>query len=225
MCFLLEHSKCSFSFYCDCHLCRRGHAIIALKLQEPYKLQSTAEEWFPKCTSLNSLIDVRASPLSSVFRRSERCSTVSPNLRLWQPSRHWLWMHFITTRFGFGFAWKRRLTCALAGHWWPGWGKVGAGGQLGSRLLWIRGWGILKLHTGETKPTCSEALLLNKTPRTQNWPEIVQGLVSSGGEKKTKTVVYSKTLCSKKQLQVNCPQQGSSGQAGDISDSPVISLT
>lgn len=64
-------------------LCLLGYAITVLKLQEMYKHQSTAEEWFSKDTSPDSWFSVGASSV----KWTERCSTVSLDLSLWQPSR------------------------------------------------------------------------------------------------------------------------------------------
>lgn len=84
--FLLEHSKHSFSFYCEFQLGLWGHAIIVLKLQELYKPQSTAEEWFSKGTSPDSLLSVGASPVKCLQVIREKVYS-EPNQRLWEPCR------------------------------------------------------------------------------------------------------------------------------------------
>jgi len=57
-----------------------------LKLQELYKLQSTAEEWFSKGMSPDSLHSVGASPVQCLQVAKEKVYS-EPNLSLWEPSR------------------------------------------------------------------------------------------------------------------------------------------
>lgn len=74
------------SFYCEFQFGLWGHAVIVLNLQELYKLQPTAEEWFSKSSSPDSLLNVGASPVNCPQVTREKAYS-EPNLMLWEPSR------------------------------------------------------------------------------------------------------------------------------------------